>query len=284
MTVVGLRTLRSMAYAFAAASCMLLVAAVLAFSTGRLAVLEVTSGSMEPAISTGDMLVSRRVDAQDVQAGDVVTVPGGGGALVTHRVVSVEPGMSPGARRLLLKGDANRSTDGIPVEADTVLRTVLVVPAGGHVRAALAEPPAPYLFAACSLLLGVAAVVWHRRTRPDDGGDDELEAMLRLDSPGVDERTGDIPVATAHDAYGRGLDERRDVPAPQPTPALTPQQVELMRAVVEAVADVPLPPWAAIGMTAMASGLGLPGEGADREFSADGKALTAALPRKAAAS
>jgi signal peptidase I len=65
------------------------------------------SGSMSPAIRTGDLLITRAVPAVSVRPGAVVTFndPALNGRLVTHRVIAV----TPSARRLqfITRGDAN---------------------------------------------------------------------------------------------------------------------------------------------------------------------------------
>jgi signal peptidase len=65
----------------------------------------VASGSMQPALREGDVLVYREVAIDSVGKGAVVVVDAGGQQIV-HRVVDVHPDGS-----LSTKGDANASTD-----------------------------------------------------------------------------------------------------------------------------------------------------------------------------
>lgn len=76
----------------------------------------VASGSMEPRIMTGDVVVSMPIDGADAAAGQVVLVdgPGEDDALLLHRVVERE------AEGLRLKGDANRQPDRRLVQDDAV--------------------------------------------------------------------------------------------------------------------------------------------------------------------
>jgi signal peptidase len=92
----------------------------------------VQSGSMSPAIATGDLVVVQTVDPADIGPGDVVTyVTTTHSDPVTHRVVGVEA--SPTGERLFVtQGDANDIPDD-PVPASNVLgRVTLVLPYLGH--------------------------------------------------------------------------------------------------------------------------------------------------------
>jgi len=68
----------------------------------------VMSGSMEPAIAIGDVVVAKPVDANALTQGRVILVddPDHPGRLRLHRIASLEPDGS-----LRLKGDANAATD-----------------------------------------------------------------------------------------------------------------------------------------------------------------------------
>lgn len=91
----------------------------------------VTSGSMEPAMSPGDVVVVGSVPAADVRAGDVITFRDRRSALTTHRVVGVET--SDGERRFRTKGDANEDPDPAPVPAESVVGEVrFTIPYVGH--------------------------------------------------------------------------------------------------------------------------------------------------------
>ncbi|MEJ6490019.1 signal peptidase I [Leucobacter sp. USCH14] len=76
--------------------------------------LVVISGSMEPGIPTGSLILSRTVPAADLAVGDVVTVPRPDGrGPVTHRIVAIEA-EGDGSFALELQGDANASKDPQP--------------------------------------------------------------------------------------------------------------------------------------------------------------------------
>ena len=96
-------------------------------------VLVVLSGSMEPSMPTGGLAFVEPVDPAAIRVGDVVTfpVPGHPGALVSHRVTSVE--QVAGKPVLVTKGDANDEVDAWRVPASSVKGKVnSSVPYLGH--------------------------------------------------------------------------------------------------------------------------------------------------------
>ena len=78
---------------------------------------------MEP----GDVIIVKKVPADQIKIGDIVTVKVGtdANALITHRVVGFQT--EDGEKMLILKGDANKVQDGLPIsEARVVGRVVRV--------------------------------------------------------------------------------------------------------------------------------------------------------------
>ena len=94
----------------------------------------ITTGSMEPEIKVGDVIVSRVFDGGEINEGDVVTYVGSSGEvagkLITHEVISIS-GEGNG-RILTTKGVANSVADPPvsvrDVRAVFVYKTVLVGP------------------------------------------------------------------------------------------------------------------------------------------------------------
>jgi signal peptidase len=105
--------------------------------------LVVRSGSMEPAIMTGDLIVTLQTPAHALAAGDIVTFsdPTRGGASVTHRVRSLRT--AGGTVAVETRGDANELSERWEVPSGaTVGRYVGRVPAAGHLLIALSSPEA----------------------------------------------------------------------------------------------------------------------------------------------
>lgn len=117
-----------------------LIVAAAALSAGILVVLFVCgnrfyivrSGSMEPAVHTGDLvIVNSRYDYEKVAPGDIITYQAPNGALVTHRVVKVS------SEGIETKGDANNLSDGISAGEENYLgRAWISVPKLGFVSSA----------------------------------------------------------------------------------------------------------------------------------------------------
>lgn len=128
--------------------------------------LVVRSGSMAPAIETGDLIVSRRVEASRVVPGDVVTYadPSGDGDLVTHRVLEITP--EGGAFTFVTKGDSNSASETWSADEDAPLGLVAAtVPDAGFVVAVLVQPLVRgALLIAGAVILGGGALkrIWRR--------------------------------------------------------------------------------------------------------------------------
>ncbi|MDQ6918014.1 MAG: signal peptidase I [Candidatus Dormibacteraeota bacterium] len=130
--------------------------------------LTVYSGSMEPAIHTGSVIVDVPVAAKDVKKGDVITFqkPSDTSQLVTHRVVEVESG--PGGLSFITKGDANPASDSWRVPASgNGYKLWFTVPGIGFLLAWLQSPLGRILFLVIpAILLGglfLYEMWWPRR-------------------------------------------------------------------------------------------------------------------------
>ena len=86
----------------------------------------IVSGSMEPGIPVGSLVVVQPRQIDDVGMGDVITfqLESGESAVATHRVVG-EGRTGDGERLLVTQGDANSTADSAPVQA-AQLRGVLI--------------------------------------------------------------------------------------------------------------------------------------------------------------
>lgn len=93
----------------------------------------VLSGSMEPALSVGGVVVTKPVQPADIGAGDIIAFRAGE-MLVTHRVV--EAISNQGQTSFITKGDANEEPDLSPVAAANVVgKVVFDMPFLGYLTA-----------------------------------------------------------------------------------------------------------------------------------------------------
>ncbi|MDR0837979.1 MAG: signal peptidase I [Propionibacteriaceae bacterium] len=113
----------------------------------------VISGSMEPELPVGSLVLGRPVPASELKPGDVVTLERPHDrSFVTHRIVSVAP--TADGVSLVLKGDANKQND---PEAYTVNQANLVVAHVPYAGTALLWMRS-HAFAALAILAALLAI------------------------------------------------------------------------------------------------------------------------------
>lgn len=114
----------------------------------------VYSGSMEPAINVGGIVIIRPVDTDTVRVGDVITfkVEGNEDLMITHRVVEV---INNGdGNQFLTKGDANEGNDIAPVSSENVVGKVwLDIPYLGYFMDFMHKP------LGFGLVIGIPAII-----------------------------------------------------------------------------------------------------------------------------
>jgi signal peptidase len=133
------------------------------------------SGSMEPNVSTGDLVVTMPIAPGEARSGDIVTFtdPSGSGKLLTHRVASAR--LAGKQYRFVTKGDANSNVERWAVPADgRVGRVVMKVPKVGYVMALSRSPEARVALIALPALLlaGFAlAAIWRKEEHAEEAAD-----------------------------------------------------------------------------------------------------------------
>jgi signal peptidase len=144
----------------------LLIAIGASVATGH-RTFSVMSGSMEPTIHTGDVVVDEPIAPLDARVGDVVTFkdPSRGGELVTHRLRSVRP--NGGVVSMVTKGDANTAVERwtVPVNG-SIGRVAYRLPRAGYAIATIRGRFGRLLLIALpALLLGLYELtrIWRRK-------------------------------------------------------------------------------------------------------------------------
>lgn len=93
----------------------------------------VFTGSMEPELNVGGVVLIKPVEPLDIIPGDIIAYHSGE-EIVTHRVIEVVT--SGGGPSFITKGDANEDPDPLPVAATSVVgRAVFDVPYLGYLSA-----------------------------------------------------------------------------------------------------------------------------------------------------
>ncbi|MCK4527874.1 signal peptidase I [candidate division WOR-3 bacterium] len=123
--------------------CLLLMAAIAAaiyvmppIITGSTKFLNVLSGSMNPIMNTGDLIVVTPVDPENIEVGDIIAHEDPDrreNVIITHRVVEIIEEDDEGVLRFRTKGDANEDVDPYTVDAsDLVGKAAFVIPSLGY--------------------------------------------------------------------------------------------------------------------------------------------------------
>ncbi|WP_436923962.1 signal peptidase I [Halosimplex amylolyticum] len=144
----------------------------------------VLSGSMEPAISSGDVVVVNEVRPAQIEEGDVITFGGSQSEpTTTHRVIGIEE--QDGERVFRTKGDNNEDADPSPVRPSSVSgrvmklplpvlgSTLFVIPYVGYVVEFAGTTVGFALLVVAPVTLLVATELWSAvaRRRRDESGD-----------------------------------------------------------------------------------------------------------------
>ncbi len=97
----------------------------------------IRSGSMEPTILTGDVIIIQ--PASNYQQHDVVTFYNQDNRIVTHRITTAD--QSSDSIQYHTKGDANRSTDQDSIQKEQILgKVIFIVPKLGFLASFVKTP------------------------------------------------------------------------------------------------------------------------------------------------
>ncbi|MEL7567806.1 MAG: signal peptidase I [Dehalobacterium sp.] len=138
----------------------------------------VLSGSMEPVIMTGDLIITKEIVPENIVVGDVISFRVDKDVVVSHRVTEIQ---TEGGLSFLTKGDANVGMDATNVLPESI-EGVYIWRAGGLGRFAmfLQTPIGMLLFVVTPLCLFIIydIVSRNRRNKKKSQREAELEAEL----------------------------------------------------------------------------------------------------------
>ena len=191
----------------------------------------ILSGSMEPAVSPGDVVI---VDASaPIAVGDIITFDDGNEVPTSHRVIAIEDG------QYITQGDANQNPDAQPVApGDALGRVTLAIPYLGHVILWVNTPLGYVSLVVAPLVLLVASelLAWARKDTDVDSDDPAPKPAIRH----VDDVRTERAAAAAADADD---DETES----------TATQADSRETVAVAVADLKLTILAMVGLVGYAA-------------------------------
>ncbi len=87
----------------------------------------IISGSMEPNISVGDIVIARNIknEERELKIGDIISFRSGH-SVITHRIVNIEKDKN-GVLRIRTKGDSNNTEDGVDILINNIEGKVIAV-------------------------------------------------------------------------------------------------------------------------------------------------------------
>ncbi|MDD2234717.1 MAG: signal peptidase I [Desulfitobacteriaceae bacterium] len=139
----------------------------------------VLSGSMEPTILTGDLVLTREIAAETITKDDIITFSTDKNTVVTHRVTEVVN--QDGALSFLTKGDANIGSDASVVKPENLEGKYLGRVGGlGRFAMFLQTPIGMLIFVVTPLCLFIVYDLLGRKRRSKQKGNREAELEAEL--------------------------------------------------------------------------------------------------------
>ncbi len=121
----------------------------------------VLSGSMEDTIMTGDLIIGKTVDINDVKVGDIVSFYDGS-SVVTHRVIEITE--KEGELFLTTQGDANNTPDAKKVTKDTLVgKYIKLIPGLGNTAMFMQTTQGLIICVVCPIVVFILYDVLRRR-------------------------------------------------------------------------------------------------------------------------
>ena len=158
---------------------------------GKTMPLIVLTDSMYPEIKSGDVIVCREVDPEDIEVGDVISFydpAGNGTSVVTHKVIEIIE--EDGERLFRTRGTNNNTDDRLPVHEDKVIAeyTGTRIPAAGNIAIFMQSTAGLIVCVIVPIVLFVGYDVLRRRLYEKNKADDvealkaELDALKKAQS------------------------------------------------------------------------------------------------------
>ena len=149
-------------------------------SVGGVFPMIVLTDSMHPVIKSGDLIICKTAEAEDIVVGDVISFydpMGSGTSVVTHRVMEVVT--EDGKISFRTKGDNNNAEDTVLVPDKNLIGIYKSrIPLVGHVAMFMQTTPGLIVCCVCPVLILVGFDLI-RRKKLDKNQKDDTEALRR---------------------------------------------------------------------------------------------------------
>lgn len=153
-------------------------------SVGGYSPLIVLTDSMYPGIKSGDMIIVKVTDAQNVKQGDVISFfdpDGSGVSVLTHRVVEIVN--ENGTLSFRTKGDANNAEDPTLAPAESLVGVYQTKISGaGNVAMFLQSTPGLVVCVAVPMVLLIAFELIRRRKYEKAKNEDTAALLAELEA------------------------------------------------------------------------------------------------------
>jgi len=168
--------------------------------------LVVLSGSMEPKMSPGDVVIVREAPPSEIESGDIITFQTSSEAPTTHRVVEIQ--QTEDGRAYVTKGDANEEADRGTVPHDRVVGEVIfVIPLIGHLIQFANTQVGFLALVLTPMVLFVASELWElaKSIREPESAADAGESPAPDASPEATEAVSATATEASGDSEGGGF-------------------------------------------------------------------------------
>lgn len=108
----------------------------------------IISGSMEPTINIGDLIITTKVNREDLEVGDIITFDRDG-MTATHRIIELND------HELITQGDANNVHDNPIAYEDIIGKYQFAIPKFGHIIQFTTTPTGMILIVTLLLVYGI---------------------------------------------------------------------------------------------------------------------------------
>ncbi len=144
----------------------------------------VLTGSMEPEIKDGDLIIVKQIDGEDVKVGDVISFfdpESTSNSVLTHRVTEIVD--ENGSLSFRTKGDANNTEDKMPVPADELVGIYKSrIPGAGNVAMFMQSTAGLVICVILPLILLVGYDVIRRRRYEKENQKDTAALLAELEA------------------------------------------------------------------------------------------------------